>query len=429
MMRSATVCSWFWAAIAGFGAQTAIAPETLLLARIKVRMSETLAALPNYTCVQTIERSRRRAPDRRFEFLDNVRLEVALVDGKELFAWPGATVFEERELANMVGGTIGNGNFALHAKSVFMGRSATHRPAGEEQFRGRRAVRYEYEVSQLQSGYNIRVSPREAMVGYHGQFWVDAETLDLMRLEVVADDIPPFLGVSLARDVMDYERMQIGEASFLLPSASELTMVDLHGNEHRNRTVFAGCRHYAGESRLSFDDPPDGDIAPKGSLERYVRLELPPRVQLALALESEIDSATAAVGDPVEARLTRPIRHHGQIVAPKGARVSGRLIRLEKYRSPYEHYIVGLQFDTLEFADTRAEFSATMVDVGPANGLIREQPRRIGPGHRPGRGAYAFASIEGKAGQGFLRWKAGRLRLPRGLLMFWRTDSGSESGR
>ena len=28
------------------------------------------------------------------------------------------------------------------------------------------------------------------MVGYHGTFWVDPSSMDLIRLEVYADDIP-----------------------------------------------------------------------------------------------------------------------------------------------------------------------------------------------------------------------------------------------
>ena len=70
------------------GAQE-LSPEVLLLARIKVKMAENLKGLPNYTCLQTIERSTRDAGNRRYRPLDTVRVEVALVDGKELFAWPG----------------------------------------------------------------------------------------------------------------------------------------------------------------------------------------------------------------------------------------------------------------------------------------------------------------------------------------------------
>src|SRR5438045_2730322 len=70
-------------------------PERLLLAQIKAKMADNLARLPNYTCLQTIERSHRDARKKRFERQDLVRLEVALVGGRERFAWPGANRIDE----------------------------------------------------------------------------------------------------------------------------------------------------------------------------------------------------------------------------------------------------------------------------------------------------------------------------------------------
>ena len=97
-------------------AQQELPPDLLLLAKIKVKMAENLDRLPNYTCEQTIERSRRRAPARKFELLDTVRLEVALVENRELYGWPGANRITESDLSNLVGGTIGNGDFGLLAR-------------------------------------------------------------------------------------------------------------------------------------------------------------------------------------------------------------------------------------------------------------------------------------------------------------------------
>src|SRR5947209_8998393 len=101
-------------------AQQDLPPDLLLLAKIKIKMAENLDRLPNYTCQQTIERSRRRAPARKFELLDTVRLEVALVEGKELFGRPGTNRIVESEISQLVGGTIGNGDFGLLARSIFL---------------------------------------------------------------------------------------------------------------------------------------------------------------------------------------------------------------------------------------------------------------------------------------------------------------------
>src|SRR6185369_10656113 len=103
-----------------------------LFAQVRARMIGNLSRLPNYTCLQTIERKVRQASSRRYELVDVVRLEVALVNGKELFSWPGAGKFEDKEISEIVsGGAIGNGTFALHAKSVFQSRTARITYVGE----------------------------------------------------------------------------------------------------------------------------------------------------------------------------------------------------------------------------------------------------------------------------------------------------------
>src|SRR4051812_23135732 len=95
-------------------------PGTKFVNRARYHMSQMLTNLPNYTCLQTIERTQRMAPRKKPSLLDVVRIEVALVDGKELFSWPGSGKFVDTEIGEMVrGGAIGTGSFGLHAKSVF----------------------------------------------------------------------------------------------------------------------------------------------------------------------------------------------------------------------------------------------------------------------------------------------------------------------
>ena len=154
-------------------------------------------------------------------------------------------------------GAIGNGNFALHARCIFEGLAPTFSYRGDSIIDGHPVIRFDYVVPRLFSGYKIRVSDKEAIVGYHGSIYADPQSLDIRRIEVNADDIPRTLGMSSAADRMDYDRMQIGDGEFLLPIASELSMVDLNGQESRNQVRFASCRQFTGESVLSFGNPPD----------------------------------------------------------------------------------------------------------------------------------------------------------------------------
>ena len=225
-------------------------PESLRLARIKLRMSQNLARQPNYTCLETVERTE-RPKGGRASVVDTVRLEVALVNGKEMFAWPGAKKFEDKEIREMVAGTFGNGNFAIFARAVFLTTGPAFQPRGEELLNGRSAVRYDFRVSRISSGYTLRVNQVEAIVGYHGSFWADPETLDLRRLEIFADDIPSYIDVESAFDRMDYAMVPIGGEPFLLPVESVLELKSRSG-EHRNFMRFSGCRQYTGDSVLKF---------------------------------------------------------------------------------------------------------------------------------------------------------------------------------
>lgn len=366
LIRLCTVAATLFSAVSLTG-QGELAPEVLLLARIKLHMAEILEKLPNYTCLETVERSRRRAANKKYELIDSLRLEVAYVERKEMFAWPGAGKFEEREFREFVpGGAFGNGNFALHARSVFLSNAASFSYESETVERNRRLVRFQFRIPQVLSGYSIRVGEAEAIVGYHGFFQADAGTLDLVRLQVIADELPPQLQLSEATDTLEYGRQRIGDTDFLLPLGSELRMIDMRGNEVRNRIVFSGCRQYAGESFLSFaDPPPDSEPAPLTPVE----VQLPAGIVLEVELEAPLDLRTAAIGDPVIATVLRGVRKQGKTLVDKGARLSGRIHKLDRTRSSY--FAVGFTFGTLEFGGKRAGIASRVEDAGPFFGLYR----------------------------------------------------------
>jgi hypothetical protein len=255
------------------------------------------------------------------------------------------------------------------------------------------------------------VKPHEALVGYHGSFWADAETLDLVRLEVYADDIPPLLQLQSASDVMEYGRVPIGGADFLLPRQAELVMVDLAGNESHNRTRFSGCRQYTGESVLSFGDTAATVAPPAHPIEE---IQLPSGLIVEARLDTAIDRERTAIGDPVTAIVDRNVKQAGKIVIPKGAVLAGRVVRLEKLAGgPYSYYRIGLDFSTVHFGNGQADFHGHLESVDalayssfrvsltpPAE--LRSAPEASDPGS--------------------FYLKGSRLSLPRGLRLVWRTE-------
>ncbi len=360
------VAAWLVAMTAVPAQHGELAPELLTLARIKTSVAATLSRQPNYTCVQQIERSHRRLPKRKFELRDLLRIEVALVEGKEMFAWPGAGKFEQSDLTEMVtAGAIGTGDFALHARAVFEGPAPRFKYAGETELRSHQTNRYDFVVSVLNSGYKIKSAGREAIVGYHGSFWTDVDTNQLVRLEVSADDIPPELGIAEAQDVMDYGPVRIGASEFVLPVGSDLTMTDLAGNQSRNRTQFRACRQYSGESVLTFDGAPESENESATPLVVEAKrakesIDIPLDLTFDIRLGTEIDSESSAVGDRMTATLDQKLTVRRRVLFPKGATLTGRITRLERQG---ELTTIDVQFSEIESEDGRSTFLAKVEET------------------------------------------------------------------
>jgi|HigsolmetaAR201D_1030396.scaffolds.fasta_scaffold07804_3 hypothetical protein len=370
------------AAFAQPARESDIPHELLVLSRIKARMKDNLEKLPNYTCTQTILRSQRAGASRRFHLVDTLRLEVALVGGKELFSWPGERSFEERDLRQLVGsGTIGNGDFALHARAVFLSNTATFEYVGAESLDSRSTIRFNYEVPINLSGYQLRVGDISGVAGYRGSFWVDAQTLDLVRLEVHSTVIPPHVPIRSASNILQYARVPIGSEDFLLPKESELILVDLHGGEHRNQIRFNNCRQYTGESTLVFDDPPPDEAVPAQAIEDF---DVAEGLLIQVQLKNPIDLASAAVGDPFAAVLVRDVKVRKEVVLPKNATMTGRISYLSRRSSTSTYYLVAFEPLMIEFPGKRGRLRAVLEEARPfraiaslSGSLPLGLPRRI----------------------------------------------------
>jgi hypothetical protein len=399
-------------------------PQDPLLARVKSRAVENLKRAPNYTCALAVERMWRAPASHRFNPVDRLRLEVALSDGKELFAWPGSDKFGEVSLEQLVpSGTTASGHFASLVSNIFLYPLASLASAGETVLDGTRAIRYSYFVP---TGYTIRTESGSATVGYHGSLFVDAQTLDLLRLEAVADGIPPALQLSEALDAIRYQRVKVGESDFLLPVSSELQVTSSAGMTNRNLTQFSGCRQFIGQSAISFGEP--GPPAALPAPRSVAEVTLTSGLALDLRLETEIDSLTAAIGDPVTARLATDVKNGGRVVVPKGALASGRVTRFQRdsrtietpQRFPF--YSIGLRFFTLEFGDSRAEFNAWLADLGPTPGFRAPQQTNEPLSGLPGKQAILLDQPwEPLPGLGMFLVAGERVHLPRGFRMRWQT--------
>lgn len=399
------------------GAQ-GLPPEVLLLARVKRHMEQVLTRQPNYTCLETIERSRRSGRNKRFQLIDALHLEVAVVEGKELFSWPGERAFKDRDLRELAPtGAIGTGSFALHARSVFLSNTPVITYRGEEVIDGRTVARYDFSVAQYRSGYRIRIGKLEGVAGYRGSFWNDVETLDLVKLDVEAIEIPPHLPLRGTSDSMRYERVPIGESTFLLPKSSELIMEDFNGSQNRNLIGFSQCRQYAGESTLSFDEAPE-ETKPVALPEA---VSLPPGLLIELELLTPVKFPGNAIGDEIEARVRRDVRRNSAVLVPRGAILKGNVALLERRRDARgrDNVLVAFQWREISFDGK----------IGPFEGQL-EEGGAISVNEFSVRGIYLRPTQRERdmlPHRDAFYVRKDTLDLPRGLPFNWRTIAAGSS--
>ena len=353
-------------------------------------MTSVLLRQPNYTCTETVERTR-QVTGSRARIEDTLRLEVALVDGEEMFAWPGSKQFEDHDLSELVStGMFGNGNFAIYARILFLTNLAVFEDRGETQLDGRPAWRYDFRVARSTGGSRLRVDNREAIVGLHGSFYADPMTLDVRRIEVDAEDIPAELKVLDAETVVDFGRLRIGDEDYLLPVESQLMMA-MPDVVDRNSVRFSSCRKFTGESTLSFNDP----VLTEASAPAAPReVDLPSGLTLPLEF-SDLDLVQGAVGDPIHAVLGADLKSHRQLLAPKGSIASGRIVMLERYPA---NFALRVEFRDLDWPGGHARLKLSFDQTAFATRLI-------------GRQAGGTILISRQAGPHLS-----------GILMFWRSE-------
>jgi hypothetical protein len=228
----------------------------LSLARIQRAMAEELKGLPNYTCLQTIDRYKGRSRS-KLKPWDHVRVNVAMVNGRELYALPGSRSFDDRSLSTLVPkGFISDGNFGTMTRSVFVNHAARITFAGEESPDGRALLRFDFEISQMVSGWRLHVGNASATLGVTGTFWADSRAFEVVRLRYAAEDLPPWSPDKSLEEDASYGRVTIGNAAVLMPVTVDTRAETFDGESHWNRTTFSQCRQYASESVIRFDEEP-----------------------------------------------------------------------------------------------------------------------------------------------------------------------------
>jgi hypothetical protein len=354
------------------------AQRVLELARTKVL--HTTRNLPRYTCQEAIEReylSPSKMDPRQKETcdgpprgdlvrtaIDRVRLEVAVAEGQEIHAWPGASQFDTRELHELITtGPVSTGSFGTILIGLFDNPGARITFDGEKTIEGRRVFRYRYSVPQAASHYQVKLTGGTWWnTAYAGDFEISADAADLARLTENAGGLPLDSGMCRAEAGIDYHYEKVGDGGFLIPQQARMRTIRPDGTATMSVTTFSACHEYLAESTIRFDDS-DAPSEEHVKAADQARAAFAGGLNIVLKLASAIDTDTASAGDAVAATLARPVVNpkSKQAPAPAGVRVRGRIVTARHYFSDPPGFDLALEFDRYELNGVTAPFAAILL--------------------------------------------------------------------
>jgi hypothetical protein len=241
-------------------------------------------------------------------------------------------------------------------------------------------------VPREESLYRVRAQKEWVITGYTGRLLVDPRTAVLARFSVRTEELPAATNLCETETKMEYGIVQLGGGDYLLPKATRQRFIGRDGSESENSLAFSACREYQAESKLTFGAGLEAAGATRGGAPEA--WDLPTGLPVTMELMSTIQGDQAAAGDPIEGRLAKPIRDQRQqkILAPEGAKVEGRLMRVEIRHSHPAQFTVALRWETIVVDGVKMPFSVL-----------------------PNRRA---AADPGKAGAGGLRRRGFEIELP-----------------
>jgi hypothetical protein len=325
---------------------TRVQSANVLAKRITDHMAQTLAAQPNYTCLETVERWITPKNGTR-TLMDRIRFEVALVDGREMFSWPGAQKFEATDLSTMLpGGLSDTGDFAVQVHELFDGKSAAFTMSPEEQIPGSSFTRLDFTVAAEHSG--LVLNRNKESTAYHGQLYIDPVSLDPRRIHLVVE-VPPKMGLKAAVRELNLARVPIGGADTLLPQSADVLMTRGDGVDFSNHIEFTSCRQFTGDSVLKFDDPATLPLPSANSAPREITV--PSGLYFQVRPQEGFDLTDRAVGDPIRTTLDSDLKSNGAILFSKGTAVLGRITTLTRTGSLT---LLGITLETIASANAKA---------------------------------------------------------------------------
>ncbi len=348
-----------------------------LLMRVSQKILDSVNRLPRFVCTLTVDRAQyltigarpiRTCDDfeggkkggnvkDRLLASDRLRLDVAIgtsherfATSNEMYSWVGDNRFDNRGLFDLVRqGAISSGSFSTLLVSIFGEDRASFSYHGGLTVDGRMLAEFGFRIPLEKSNYlylfdNNRRSVRTPM---EGTFLVDPKTFDLVRL-TIHRTLPPEADACETTQTLDYGRVRLGDNDLLLVTEGRLDILSI-ADEMQNHLTYSACHEFVGQSTLTFEpsserSPSDSDV----SAAAIPGLALPPGLPFTLAFVDSIDTAVAAAGDPIRAKLTTAIQlGSSEVLVPKGAIVACRITKAQRVYGQNKSFVLAVKLESI----------------------------------------------------------------------------------
>ncbi len=152
------------------------------------------------------------------------------------------------------GGSQSFGDFGSMMRQVFEPVTAASFEWGAwHTWHGQRVMTFNYRVALENSRYHLMwEKSRDIVTAYHGWFEVDPTTHVVMRIAVIAENIPADFPLKGASDILEYDYEDLSGQTFLLPVKAEILM-NAGDRLTKNNKEFRVYRKYSADALIKYD--------------------------------------------------------------------------------------------------------------------------------------------------------------------------------
>ncbi|MFN7918460.1 MAG: hypothetical protein U0Q16_00095 [Bryobacteraceae bacterium] len=230
--------------------------EDARITKARDRAMNFTDSLPAYVVQQHIARYVSTTTKVDWHALDMVSTEVVYENHREQYRNVKVNGKPTGKKMEQLDGAWSTGEFGTVLMDLFSpATQAAFRLRGSSSMSNRSADRFDFEVDQENSHWNIMTAGESVKPAYKGSVWIDKETSGVLRIEMQTRAMPRAFPLDKSESAVDYEMVRIGEKQYLLPVHAEvLSCVRGTANCSRNVIDFRNYHKYAGESTITFEN-------------------------------------------------------------------------------------------------------------------------------------------------------------------------------